>query len=556
MQIKSMTFCTFLCLLTLSLFAQKKDSIFTKTELQKATVYYGSGCNLNHLTKINVKQGVQVIVLDNVATELDLNTLQFTCPEQVTILSYTHRIYEAPLSDKSQPLIKKWSDSIKTISKEFEKNNRQASIIENAIRNISDLINNNFTTPDKKNISSEELIKLTNFYTDKIVGLKEKTNLLLEQRNIMSEKIAELRDKIAQLEQDAQNERGKKTGQLILQLMSSATLTIPIECSYFTQYGGWIPSYEIRVKSSDNSMRLAYKAMVSQHTGLDWNDVKLTLCTGSPILNNYIPELWPTYLQMYVPVLYNRTMAAPAVAKESMMSSMPDMTYEKKDEDSYALKMNTNADVSGYVKQQENALNLCYEINLPYDIPSDEKAYSIHIKEEKLQAGYEHIAIPKLDGDPFFSAKIGNWGNLNILPGETNIILDNMYIGKSYLNPNTPDDSMRISLGRDQSIAISRKEVKDFSMIKKNETKIETHTFEITIKNNKKQSVSMELKDQYPVSKVKEIEVDLKEDGDASVNAETGMLTWKISLAPGESKKVRFQYLVKYPKDKAIVETR
>ena len=195
-------------------------------------------------------------------------------------------------------------------------------------------------------------------------------------------------------------------------------------------------------------------------------------------------------------------------------------------------------------------------INLPYDIPSDEKAYSIHIKEEKLQAGYEHIAIPKLDGDPFFSAKIGNWGNLNILPGETNIILDNMYIGKSYLNPNTPDDSMRISLGRDQSIAISRKEVKDFSMVKKNETKIETHTFEITIKNNKKQAVSMELKDQYPVSKVKEIEVDLKEDGDATVNAETGLLTWKISLAPGESKKLRFQYLVKYPKDKIITETK
>jgi Domain of unknown function (DUF4139) len=37
------------------------------------------------------------------------------------------------------------------------------------------------------------------------------------------------------------------------------------------------------------------------------------------------------------------------------------------------------------------------------------------------------------------------------------------------------------------------------------------------------------------------------------VNPETGVLTWKIDLKPGESKKVRFSYSVKYPKDKKIV---
>lgn len=134
-----------------------------------------------------------MLIVENVATELDINTLQFSCPEQVTILSYTHRVYEAPLSDKSKPLIKKWSDSIKTVNKELEKNNRQASIIDHSIRGISDLISNNFTTPDKKNISSEELIKLTNFYTDKIATLKEKANLLLETRNTMYEKLTSSR---------------------------------------------------------------------------------------------------------------------------------------------------------------------------------------------------------------------------------------------------------------------------------------------------------------------------------------------------------------------------
>lgn len=63
----------------------------------------------------------------------------------------------------------------------------------------------------------------------------------------------------------------------------------------------------------------------------------------------------------------------------------------------------------------------------------------------------------------------------------------------------------------------------------------------------------MLLKDQYPLSTIKEVEVKLEEDGAATVNPETGVLTWKIDLKPGESKKVRFTYSVKYPKDKKIV---
>jgi hypothetical protein len=49
------------------------------------------------------------------------------------------------------------------------------------------------------------------------------------------------------------------------------------------------------------------------------------------------------------------------------------------------------------------------------------------------------------------------------------------------------------------------------------------------------------------------VEVNLEDSGNAIVNSETGVITWKLNLKPGESKKVRFTYSVKYPKDKKIV---
>ena len=73
------------------------------------------------------------------------------------------------------------------------------------------------------------------------------------------------------------------------------------------------------------------------------------------------------------------------------------------------------------------------------------------------------------------------------------------------------------------------------------------------MKNNKTTDVTMLLKDQYPLSTIKEVEVKLEDSGEAIVNPETGILTWKISLKPGESRKFRFGYSVKFPKDKKII---
>lgn len=77
-------------------------------------------------------------------------------------------------------------------------------------------------------------------------------------------------------------------------------------------------------------------------------------------------------------------------------------------------------------------------------------------------------------------------------------------------------------------------------------------TYELTVKNNKKEKVEMILKDQFPVSNNKDIEVELLESSGGSVNNEVGVVSWKLELNPGEVKKYRISYSVKYPKDKLL----
>ena len=108
-------------------------------------------------------------------------------------------------------------------------------------------------------------------------------------------------------------------------------------------------------------------------------------------------------------------------------------------------------------------------------------------------------------------------------------------------------------MGRDKKVSIKREKVADKSGTKfLSDKKDQTFTFDITVRNNKKEAVELLLKDQYPLTTNKDIEVELLQSDSAKVNTETGILTWQLQLKPNETKKFRISYRVKYPKDQTL----
>ena len=206
-----------------------------------------------------------------------------------------------------------------------------------------------------------------------------------------------------------------------------------------------------------------------------------------------------------------------------------------------------------YISVADRELDVTFNIDLPYDVPTNDKAQTATLKEYEVRAIYKYYAVPKLDKDAFLLAEVADWESLNLLPGEANIIFEGTYIGKSFIDPSSTMDTINLTMGRDKRVVVKREKLKDFSKVKFLGTnKKQIFTYEITVKNNKKDAINMLLKDQYPVSQNKEVEVELLESNDAAVNDETGVLTWKLKLAPGEVKKIRISYSVKYPKDKML----
>ena len=195
-----------------------------------------------------------------------------------------------------------------------------------------------------------------------------------------------------------------------------------------------------------------------------------------------------------------------------------------------------------------------YKIDEKYTLETDGKTTTIGIKRFDVPAFYEYYTAPKLDPSAFLTAKVVNWQEFDLQSGETNLYFEGTFLGKTYLDLSAINDTLSLSLGKDNSIRVSRKLLKEFSAKKfLGSNKTETREYEITVMNTKRVPVAVTVRDQFPVSVNKEISVDDVAAPEAKLEKEAGLITWNLSLAPGQEKKLKLSYAVKYPKDRVVV---
>lgn len=195
-----------------------------------------------------------------------------------------------------------------------------------------------------------------------------------------------------------------------------------------------------------------------------------------------------------------------------------------------------------------------YRIDEKYTLETDGKTTTIGIKRFDVPALYEYFTAPKLDPAAFLTAKVVNWQEYDLQSGETNLYYEGTFLGKTYLDLSTINDTLSLSLGKDNSLRVARKLLKEMSAKKfLGSNRSESREYEITVMNTKKTPVTLIVQDQVPISVNKEIEVEDIAAPDAKVEKETGLLTWNLTLQPGQERKLRLGYTVKYPKERRVV---
>lgn len=206
--------------------------------------------------------------------------------------------------------------------------------------------------------------------------------------------------------------------------------------------------------------------------------------------------------------------------------------------------------ISSNVNEGGTTVSIEYTLKEKQNIPSDGRPYSSQIMQREVLAGYRHEALPKLSKEAYLSLFIPEWEKLNLLEGEVNLYFGNAYSGKSVISLANLSDSLVFSMGKNPNLKISR------NLLSQKTTgggilpnKESAYRWETEIRNTGSGALSITITEPFPISVEKEIKVELaKELSGAQIDKDKGLLTWEITLQPGEQRKLEFGFSVTYPK--------
>ncbi len=524
---------TLLLLLTTLMIQAQLELKTIETKITDVTVFM-AGAQVSETGSVSLKEGENQVRIANLPTQLDANSIRVEGNEAFTILGVRHQINYLAASTAT-PRQKALQDSLDDA---LFKQKELAGLKDVLVQEKHMLEYNRTIKGENTTLIAEDLRDMADFFRGRLTEITYKWIELEEKERLNNQEIARMQNALNSMN----TKRNSNPGEIIIALNAERATNTTLKFSYFVQNAGWYPVYDLRAEDVNSPIAFNYRAKVYQSTGTDWKNVNLTVSTGNPTVGGEIPQLYPWYLYEQQAIYQEVAIRA---GRQPMIANETPSVAGYNDMDSFQ-KGKTSAD---YVTVQTNTVNTEFKIAIPYTIPSDNVQYDVAMKTETLKATYAYITVPKLDNDAFLKARITDWAQYSLLPGESNIYFKGTFVGKGYIDPAQANDTLDLSLGRDRGIAVERTMLKDYckSNLLGNK-KTTSKAYEISVQNNKRQSIELIIEDQIPVSQSGEITVDIEETSGAMYDNTTGKLTWKAVVQPGEIMKKQLRFTVSYPK--------
>ncbi len=539
-------------LLTIMLFAGALSALFAQNEftakIDHATVYL-QGAALTHTATASLKSGSYEVMINGLSPDIEIASLKVSANGVLISASEFSNDYITPKEESAR--IKKLQDSLDTYKRQLQEAKDELTVHTHLLKMLTDGTLNNMSQKDGT-VSVADINANMELYKSKAAPLQHS----IDQDNL---KIAKLDETVKRLQRQISQDQSKdkqRTGVLRLAVSVPQTVNTVFTITYFTYMAGWVPCYDINIASMDKPVVLKSKAQVTQVTGIDWNNVKLTLSNATPNRTKEAPVFKTWFLDFYRPRIIsgvnprsNSVSYAETSAKVASLEGVAAYDGAVTSITATPLLMDDYVDVD----MQEVAVN--YNISVPYDIPGNGKEQLIDLKSYDIKADYKYYSAPKLSDETYLIADLSDYEQYNLLPGYATVTFENTFVGRTFLRPNVTEEHISLTLTTDPRISVKREKMSNYCSTKHvGNTTTVTQAYQITVKNNQTKPVKLTLKEQYPISNNKDIEVKL---GDvtpaATYNKEgIGVLTWEVELKAGETRTFNVSYSVKYPKDQNV----
>lgn len=500
-----------------SVLAQTPE-IRVSSQVEEAILFH-SGAHVTRSAEASIEPGKNTIHFHVLPGQIEQNSIQLSTDADVTLLTVqlVNNYEAAPDIPRIEKLKSKVAEARNTVQElEAQKQAAQSEL------EFLSSGKNAFSGPNTSVSQLEELLK---YAEDNRYRIERKLDRISTNANEAQKKLNRLEQELNEL----QSRYGNLRNSIVVELESAIQKKVRFQISYFTPSAGWQNSYTAKATSLEKPLKLIQKASAFQHTGEDWQDVKLSFSTATPSRNNSLPPMKPLVVgpaQVISSYDVNPVSGNKPMTKRS--------TYQT-------------------ATRIENLTQNEYFLKDKQQLPTSRQSSRFVLQEIALDAKYQHIARPRLSKEVFLIAKVADWEQHKLLPGEIQIFLEETFTGSTYLNTRNTNDTLSLSLGPDQNLKVECERMAyNNEKLFLGKKRKKTYTWKFTVVSSKESPVSLLIEDRLPISHQEEIEVEILNVDGGSLIPKKGYVRWRTQLNSGEKTTQNLKYSITHPSDMDI----
>ncbi len=336
-----------------------------------------------------------------------------------------------------------------------------------------------------------------------------------------------------------------------------------IELTYQLPGASWRPLYDARLDTETGATQLVQIGEVRQGTGEDWSNVRLTLSTARPSISARLPELNSWFIDFRHPGLYDgkrkrdKGEAELSLLRSALKQSV-DTPSAELDEATARSGDDSRAAEPQIARVVASEFAAAYRIPGSVNVPSDNEPHKFVVSERAFEAKLAVHTVPKIAPQAYLTATIVYDGAAPILPGPVSVFRDGAFVGTSAIAMLRPGEEVTLSFGVDDKVRVDyRLETGQRSsegLITKHLRLERRYLIEVT--NHHARAMEIAVLDQLPVPRDAAIEVALlrgsTKTSERDVEQRKGVLAWRHTYQPGETRTIKFGYAVTYPDGQAV----
>ncbi|MDB5134619.1 MAG: hypothetical protein JWP37_1222 [Mucilaginibacter sp.] len=267
--------------------AAKADDQKVISKVQKVIVFL-NGAQVTRTAMVNVNTGTSILVFENISPGIDVQSIQVHANGGFTILSVKHE-----MNFLNEQVKQKHLEDLRAQQKAIrDKITLKSNFLSIYAEESNMLVKNQVVSGQNTGLDIIKLKQALDFQTERLADIRKKEQAVNDEIEVLNTELLKYNQQIA----DIMKGSSTATSNILVTVSSKAALETEFTLNYVVHNASWFPTYDIRAKNVNSPISISYKANVSQQSGEDWKNIKLTLSTGNPTVSGSKPELNPYYL--------------------------------------------------------------------------------------------------------------------------------------------------------------------------------------------------------------------------------------------------------------------